>query len=96
MAATDETQYLDELTRINNELVNLQRRLAKKNQELEEALARIRQLSGILPICMHCKQIRDDEGYWNRLEEFIQNHSDAEFTHAVCPSCIEKYYPDGD
>jgi len=90
-----EERDLDELSRINNELVDLQRVLAKRNRELEEALAKVKLLSGVLPICMHCKQIRDDRGYWNRLEQFIQNHSEAEFSHALCPECLEEHYPEG-
>jgi len=61
---------------------------------LEEALSKVKLLSGILPICMHCKQIRNDQGYWVRLEEFIHHHSEAEFSHSLCPDCLEKYYPE--
>ena len=90
----DEESYLDELSRINNELVNLQRELAKKNSELERSLAKVKLLSGILPICMHCKKIRNDQGYWAKLEQFIEEHSEAEFSHGLCSSCLEKYYPE--
>jgi K+-sensing histidine kinase KdpD len=67
--------------------------LASKNQELMAALEEIRTLRGILPICMHCKQIRDEKGAWVRLEKYVQEHSHAEFTHGVCPACVRKYYP---
>ncbi len=63
-------------------------------ERYQETLATVKLLSGIIPICMHCKKIRDDKGYWNRLEKFIQEHSSAEFSHGVCPDCLAKYYPD--
>ena len=59
---------------------------------LREALAEVRALSGLLPICAHCKKIRDDQGYWHQVEEYIQNHSDAEFSHGLCPECARLYY----
>jgi len=61
---------------------------------LHEAMAKIKTLSGLLPICMHCKKIRDDKGYWNQLEAYIHENSDAKFTHSICRDCAEKYYPD--
>jgi PAS domain S-box-containing protein len=62
--------------------------------ELREALGKIKTLSGLLPICMHCKKIRDDKGYWNLLEIFIRDHSEAEFSHGICPDCLKQYYPE--
>lgn len=62
--------------------------------ELQEALSKIRTLGGLLPICAACKRIRDDKGYWNQIEEFIQTHSDAEFTHSFCPDCMRTLYPE--
>jgi hypothetical protein len=64
--------------------------------ELKEALANIKQLSGLLPICSHCKKIRDDNGYWNHLESYIQNHSAAQFSHGICQDCAKIHYPDLD
>lgn len=58
--------------------------------ELQEALARVKTLSGLLPICAWCKKIRDDKGYWNQLEQYISHYSEAEFTHGVCPECVKK------
>jgi PAS domain S-box-containing protein len=58
-----------------------------------DALAQIKTLSGMLPICACCKRIRDDKGYWNRIESYIQQHSDAEFSHSLCPECAKKIYP---
>lgn len=68
--------------------------LNSRNQELSAAMANIRQLSGLLPICSHCKKIRDDKGYWNNLETYISSHSNADFTHSICPSCMKELYPD--
>lgn len=61
--------------------------------ELKEALFRIKTLSGLLPICSSCKRIRDDEGRWQPLEDYIREHSEAEFTHTICPECAKKTYP---
>lgn len=76
--------------------------IRKKTQEEREALIRdlshaleeISTLRGIIPICSSCKKIRDDKGYWNQLESYISQHSDAEFTHGICPECAKKLYPD--
>ncbi len=62
--------------------------------ELQEALRNVQTLSGLLPICAGCKKIRDDQGYWNQIESYIQKHSQAQFTHSLCPDCLMKYYPD--
>ena len=62
--------------------------------ELAYALAEIKTLRGILPICSSCKKIRDDEGYWNQLEVYIQEHSNALFSHSFCPECAKKLYPE--
>lgn len=58
--------------------------------ELKEAIARIETLTGLLPICAYCKKVRDDHGYWNRIETYISKHSRAEFTHSICPECEKK------
>lgn len=63
---------------------------AKLRQELHEALARVKTLHGLIPICCKCKQIRDDKGYWQQVETYMQAHSDADFTHSYCPSCASK------
>ena len=60
---------------------------------LKDSLAKVRQLSGLLPICASCKKIRDDKGYWNQIEEYIRHHSEAEFSHGICPQCTQKLYP---
>ena len=61
---------------------------------LEKAIKEIKILQGILPICSKCKKIRDDEGYWNKVEEYIQDHSYAKFSHGICPECMKKLYPE--
>lgn len=61
-------------------------------RELQEALANVKTLRGLLPICASCKKIRDDKGYWNLLEAYLQDHSDVEFTHGICPECAKKLY----
>jgi len=63
-------------------------------KRLQEALARIRTLGGLIPICASCKKVRDDQGYWNQIEEYVKRHSYAEFSHGVCPDCMKKLYPD--
>ena len=68
--------------------------LIEKNEELEAAFSEVKILRGMLPICMHCKKIRDDKGYWNQLESYIQEHSGAEFSHSICQECAKKHYPD--
>lgn len=62
--------------------------------ELRDALAKVKTLSGMLPICSSCKKIRDDQGYWHRVEEFIHEHSEADFSHGLCPECAKRLYPD--
>lgn len=61
---------------------------------LTDALAQVKKLSGFLPICASCKKIRDDQGYWRQVEEYIREHSEAEFSHSICPECSKKLYPD--
>jgi PAS domain S-box-containing protein len=66
--------------------------LLSEKKKLEKALAEIRTLRGIIPICCVCKKIRDDKGYWNQIEAYVKEHSDAEFSHGICPDCAEKFY----
>ena len=61
--------------------------------ELQHALKNIKTLSGLIPICASCKKIRDDQGYWNQVEKYITEHSDARFSHGICPACVKKLYP---
>jgi len=84
------------LARINvaKRLVQTQLQLNKKVTELESALDHVKTLQGIIPICMHCHSIRNDDAAWNKLEIYIEQHSDAQFSHSICPDCIIKYYPE--
>lgn len=68
--------------------------LKLKNDELETALTNIKILSGYLPICSYCKNIRDDAGYWKSIEEYISANSELDFSHSICPSCVKKHYPE--
>ena len=70
--------------------------LESSNKELQMALSEIKSLSGLLPICSKCKKIRDDKGYWNQIEVYIQDHSEAQFTHSLCRECAKELYPDLD
>jgi len=70
--------------------------LEEKHQKLLKAMKEIKTLSGLLPICASCKKIRDDKGYWKQLEIYIQQHSNAKFTHGLCPDCAKTLYSDLD
>lgn len=84
--ATILQKEMDERERIEAERVRL-------IDELQEALAEVKTLSGMLPICASCKKIRDDGGYWNQLEAYISDRSEAEFSHGICPDCAKELYP---
>lgn len=64
--------------------------------QLQKALDKVKTLSGMIPICANCKKIRDDRGYWNQIESYIHKHSDADFSHGICPDCANELYPDMD
>jgi len=68
--------------------------LEKNNRQLNEALEKVRTLRGLLPICSNCKKIRDDKGYWSEVEVYVRDHSDARFSHGICPDCVKELYPD--
>ncbi|MBS0661046.1 MAG: GAF domain-containing protein [Verrucomicrobia bacterium] len=68
--------------------------LRRQARELAELLAEVKALQGLLPICAHCKGIRDDAGYWQSVEEYLRAHGDLDFTHSICPACFEKHYPE--
>lgn len=71
-------------------IVELQTSLARRVRELEEALASVRLLQGLLPICSYCKKIRNDQNYWQQVDAYISEHSDAVFSHGICPDCFDK------
>ncbi len=79
---------------VGERMVELQSALAGRVEELQEALSHIKTLQGILPICMHCHKIRDDHDAWQKLEQYVTQHTDAQLSHSICPECMEKYYPD--
>jgi len=79
---------------VGRRVVELQSALARRVEELQDALNHVRTLQGILPICMHCHKIRTDQEGWERLEKYIETHSDAQFSHSLCPECFHKFYPE--
>jgi hypothetical protein len=87
----------DAVARLDHE--NRERRKVEEEREelicqLQEALKQVKLLSGFLPICSSCKRIRDDQGRWMQIESYIRDHSEAEFSHGICPECKERLYPD--
>jgi PAS domain S-box-containing protein len=90
-----------ELTRMNEKLLQeieerqkAEDRLACLVMELQEALTKVKTLSGLLPICASCKKIRDDKGYWTQVEVYVSEHTEADFTHSICPDCAQRLYPE--
>ncbi|MBF0510189.1 MAG: response regulator [Deltaproteobacteria bacterium] len=75
---------------------NQQKLIAGQKQliaKLEDALGQVKQLSGFIPICSHCKKIRNDEGFWQQVEEYVASHTEAQFSHGICPECLRRLYP---
>ena len=89
-----EQQIRINLEQKNRELERLNTELKQHEQELKEALANIKTLRGLLPICSYCKRIRDDKGFWQRVESYIDQHSEAKFSHGICPECLKKHFPE--
>jgi len=94
-------QKNNELKKAHNDLIAIYRQLEHKNieleklnQDLQHALAEVKTLSGLLPICANCKKIRDDKGYWNQIETYMAKRIDVEFTHGLCPNCAKMFFPD--
>ena len=94
-------QRTDELDAVNRRLLSEaeERRRAEDEKgaligELRQALQQVKVLRGFLPICASCKKIRDDQGYWSQIEEYISLHSEAQFSHGICPDCAVKLYPE--
>lgn len=90
--------YPLEMLRKQNRLLEEQvrertRQVEARNEELETALGEVKMLSGLLPICSSCKQIRDEQGVWHQIEGYISTHSEAKFSHGICPKCMSNLYP---
>jgi DNA-binding response OmpR family regulator len=75
--------------KVGETVVRLQQKLSEKVKSLEDALVLVKQLQGILPICSYCKNVRDDQNYWQGVETYISSRSEAEFSHSICPSCYD-------
>jgi DNA-binding response OmpR family regulator len=84
----DKTELLARV-KIGSQMVELQQSLTQNVRELKDALIRVKQLSGLLPICSYCKKIRDDQNYWQQVEAYVGKHSEAQFSHSICPTCYE-------
>lgn len=81
---------------VGGRMLEMQAALATKIEELSQALGHVKTLRGILPICANCKKIRDDQGYWKQVEVYVRDHTEADFSHGLCPPCLEKLYPEFD
>jgi PAS domain S-box-containing protein len=92
IAAIEMVDDITERTRAEKELRRYSSELEKSNKALQDALADVRILGGMLPICSSCKKIRDDKGYWSQIESYVSEHSGAEFSHGICPECEKKVY----
>ncbi len=86
--------YFIRVHRIKVRNRHLEQAVAERTSELQQALAEVKTLAGMLPICASCKRIRDDEGYWQQVEVYIKEHSQADFSHSICPECTRELYPD--
>ena len=84
----DKTELLARVS-IGRQMVQLQQALTERVAELKDALVSVKQLGGLLPICSYCKKIRDDQNYWQQVEAYVGKHSDAKFSHSICPQCYE-------
>ena len=80
--------------RVGERVIDLEQQLRNRVTELEVAMAHIKFLQGILPICMFCHRIRDDEESWRRIEDYLEEHADVQLSHGLCPQCFEKHYPE--
>jgi sigma-B regulation protein RsbU (phosphoserine phosphatase) len=81
---------LEARLQVASRVVALQERLSDRVLELEDALRNVRQLQGLLPICAYCKRIRDDKNYWSQVETYLADHSSVQFSHGICPTCLER------
>jgi hypothetical protein len=91
---TNEGTFFTGIVRDITERKKIEEESEQLVRDLQKALSEIKTLKGILPICAACKKIRDDQGYWTQIEAYIRDHSEAEFSHGICPECKKKLYPD--
>lgn len=75
---------------VGERVVELQRALSDRVKELEEALSKVKQLQGLLPICSYCKKVRNDKNYWEQVENYVAHHSEVQFSHGICPDCYQR------
>jgi phosphoserine phosphatase RsbU/P len=87
-----DSEELQARVQVGVRMVELQLRLEAHVKELQEALAHVNQLQGIIPICCHCKKIRDDQNYWQRVEHYIARNAEAQFSHGICPDCYTQVF----
>ncbi|MFO8090519.1 MAG: GAF domain-containing protein [Desulfatiglandaceae bacterium] len=90
------SEDIDELIKSFRKIVESHFLLATQATELKNKINEIQLLKGIIPICSYCKNLRNDEGYWVKIEEFLRTHPDTDFSHSLCPECAKKYYPELD
>jgi phosphoserine phosphatase RsbU/P len=90
MAKPFDPQELDARVRVGQRMVMLQQRLNTRVAELEQALAHVKRLQGLLPICSYCKKVRNEANYWEQVDSYLSTHSDLDFTHGICPTCSDK------
>jgi phosphoserine phosphatase RsbU/P len=90
MAKPFDPQELDARVRVGERMVMLQQRLNARVTELEQALAHVKRLQGLLPICSYCKKVRNEANYWEQVDSYFTTHSDLDFTHGICPTCSDK------
>jgi len=98
------SELIKELEVLRQKVIEFEKEITDRNQVEEEreklilklqgAFSKINILKGLLPICASCKKIRDDTGYWNQIEEYIRDRSEADFSHGICPECAKKLYPE--
>ena len=89
-----DTSELRARMQVGVRVVKLQNALAERVRDLEDALSRVKQLQGLLPICCYCKKIRDDKNYWHQVESYVGLHTDVRFSHGICPDCSDKLKED--
>ena len=87
-------RYRQAMQKLLAQVAEQRDKLSSRNAELVQAMEQVKRLSGMLPICSACKKVRDDKGYWRQIESYVQEHSEAEFTHGICPGCMRDLYPE--